>query len=155
MSSMSRDVTMVVLWRELSNVTSQVKRALAAYRKLDLSQPCPTPVSHPAHRTLHRMTASEITEAATAYGAGETLREIGMKLDVDRKTVGRNLKAHDIQLRYRPISPEDIYHAAQLYEQGLSIARIAEKLGYHGTTIHLRLKAAGVVMRNTHGRAAD
>ena len=101
------------------------------------------------------MTASEITEATTAYGAGETLREIGMKLGVDRKTVGRNLKAHGIQLRRRPISSEEIRQAAELYEQGLSIARIAEKLDYHSTAIHLRLKAAGVAMRNTHGRAVS
>ena len=149
------DKPLVVLWRQLSNVTSQVKRALAAYRKLDLSQPCPTPAYRPAHRTLHRMTASETTEAATAYGAGETLREIGMKLGVDRKTVGRNLNAHGIQLRRRAISAEDIQQATELYEQGLSIARIAEKLGSNNTTIHLRLKGAGVVMRDTHGQAAN
>ena len=147
--------TLVVLWRQLSNATSQVKRALAAYRKLDLSEARPTPAYRPARRTVHRLTTSEIEAAAAAYQAGATLREIGMKLGVDRTTVGRNLRVHGIQLRRRPISPEDVQHAALLYNQGLSIARIAEKLGYHGTTIHLRLKAAGVAMRDTHGRAVS
>ena len=146
---------LVVLWRQLSNATSQVKRAVAAYRQLDLPEACPTPEPRPARRTVHRLTASEIDEAAEAYRAGATLREIGAQLGVDRKTVGRNLRAHGIQLRRKAISPEEIQHAAELYEQGLSIARIAEKFGYHGTTIHLRLKAVGVVMRDTHGRAAN
>ncbi len=146
---------LVVLWRQLSNATSQVKRALAAYRKLDLSEACPTPASRPVRRTVHRLTAREIGEAAEAYRTGATLREVGAQLGVDRKTVGRNLKARGIQLRRKAISPEEIQQAAQLYEQGFSIACIAEKLGYHGTTIHLRLKAAGVVMRDTHGRAVN
>lgn len=144
---------MVVLWLHLSNATLQVKRALAAYRKLDLSCTSPRPASRPASRTVHRITASEIDETADAYRAGGiTLRELGARLGVDRKTVGHNLKAHGVQLRRKVMSPDEIDQAAGLYHEGFSLADIANRLGYHAATIHLRLKAAGVVMRDPHGR---
>jgi hypothetical protein len=39
-----------------------------------------------------------------------------------------------------------------LYADGLSLAKIGSRLGYHATTVHLALRAAGVQMRDTHGR---
>jgi len=146
-----RERPLVVLWRQLSNATPQVKRALAAYRKLDLSDGCPTPASRPARRTIHRLTASEINEAADAYCAGATLRELGAQFGVSRHAVARSLKAHGVRLRRTPMTPGEIEDAARFYTCGLPLARIANSLGYPAATIHLALRTAGVPMRDPHG----
>jgi hypothetical protein len=47
----------------------------------------------------------------------------------------------------RRLTDEEIAHAAQLYEAGESLARIAEAFGCSTEPIRLRLKRAGVTMR--------
>jgi hypothetical protein len=47
----------------------------------------------------------------------------------------------------RRLTDDEIAHAAQLYEAGASLARIAEAFGCSTEPIRLRLKQAGVTMR--------
>jgi lambda repressor-like predicted transcriptional regulator len=138
----------VVLLVKLSNPTSPLKRALAAYRQMDLSHSTPRPTRRPASRTIHRLTATEVDDAIVGYQAGSTLRELGVRFGVSRNAISRNLKARGVQIRSTSLTAR----AAALYAGGLSLARIGSRLGYHATTIHLALRAAGVQMRDSHGR---
>ncbi len=104
------------------------------------------------HRTIHRLTAAEIDDSIAGYQAGATTRQLGRTFGVDRRTVARTLASRGVELRGAPMTLGHVEEAAKLYAQGLSLARIADRLGYHTTTIHLRLKSAGVLMRDTHGR---
>lgn len=146
------EIQTVVLWRHLSNPTSSLRRALAAYRQLDLASPCPRRAPRPVHRTIHRLTATEVDEAVAAYQAGMTLRKLGTRFSVSREAVTRNLKARGVPIRGRSMTPAEIEQAASLYAQGMSLAPIANGLGFRVATVHLALRAAGVAMRDTHGR---
>jgi HAMP domain-containing protein len=145
-------LTWVVIARLLSNPTSPLKRALAAYRQMDLSHPAPKPTRRPISRTIHRLTAVEIDQAIAGYQAGSTLRELGTRFGVSRHAISRNLKARGVQIRLTSMVSEEIEAAAALYASGLSLAQIGSQLGYDATTVHLALRAAGVQMRDTHGR---
>jgi AraC-like DNA-binding protein len=142
---------MVVLWRQLSNPSSPLKRALTAYRRIDLSGPCPRSAPRSLPRTIHRLTPAEVDEAVAGYKAGATLSELAARLRVDRKTLSPHLKARGVQLR-RTMTPAEVEQAVKLYAQGLSVARIADRLGYHTTSVYLKMRAAGVPMRDAHGR---
>lgn len=50
------------------------------------------------------------------------------------------------------MTTSEVEEAARLYIQDLSLAQVADRLGYHATTVHLALRAAGVSMRDPHGR---
>jgi hypothetical protein len=70
---------------------------------------------------------------------------------VRRETISRIIRDASVQVRaQRAISPEQISEAAGLYRQGLSLARLAERYGFDGQTIHTHLRRAGVVMRGPH-----
>jgi len=142
----------VVLWRLLSNPTSPLKRALAAYRKIDLSLPCPNPANRQPRRVIHRLTATEVDTALAEYSAGATLRELGARFRVDRTAVARALKARGVRLRRMPMTPAEVREAAVLYREGLSLAQVAHCLGHRMTTVHLRLREVGVQMRDAHGK---
>jgi transposase-like protein len=50
------------------------------------------------------------------------------------------------------MSQAEVDLAVQLYEGGLSLQKIGDRLGWDHNTIYRRLKQRGVVMRDTHGR---
>jgi hypothetical protein len=71
---------------------------------------------------------------------------------VHRETISKVVPDAGVEVRaQRSISQEQIKQAAILYEQGWSLARLAERYGFDGQTIHTHLKRAGVVMRRPHG----
>ena len=68
-----------------------------------------------------------------------------------RETISKIIQDAGVAVRsQRVISPEEIAGAAALYRQGWSLARLAERYGFDGQTIHTHLKRAGVVMRGPH-----
>jgi hypothetical protein len=70
---------------------------------------------------------------------------------VRRETISKIIQDAGVAVRsQRVISPEEIAGAAALYRQGWSLARLAERYGFDGQTIHTHLKRAGVVMRGPH-----
>jgi len=44
--------------------------------------------------------------------------------------------------------------AVRLYEEGWSLAWVGERIGVTARTVQLRLREAGVRMRDTHGRSS-
>jgi hypothetical protein len=113
----------VVLWRHLSNPISSLKRALTAYHRIDPSAHCPTSAARPTHRTIHRLTATEVDEAMADYRAGATIRELGSRFGVDRHAVARALKARGVQLRRTRMTTAEVQEAAKLYAQDLSLVQ--------------------------------
>ena len=58
-------------------------------------------------------------------------------------------------MRNQGLSPEQVLGAARLYQSGWSLAKIAVHFGVSTKHIHDRLRAAGVVMRDRHGRTTE
>jgi len=98
---------------------------------------------------LRRTACAEIR---ANYQAGATLYRLGDEFGIDRRTVSEILHRHDVPMRRRGLSPEQIDEAVQLYGEGWSLARIGERMDVDPTTVLIRLRERGVRMRDTHGR---
>jgi hypothetical protein len=71
---------------------------------------------------------------------------------VRRETISRIIRDARVEVRaQRPISQGQISEAAELYRQGWSLARLAERYGFDGQTLHTYLKRYGVQIRGPHG----
>jgi IS30 family transposase len=61
---------------------------------------------------------SDVDQLVAGYRAGKTVRQLAADLGVNRQTISRHLKAAGVQLRFRPLTAEQIERAAPLYAEG-------------------------------------
>jgi DNA-binding CsgD family transcriptional regulator len=101
---------------------------------------------------VKRLTEEQVQQLIEEYKAGATVYELGDRFGINRKTVGKILKRHGVTMRMQGLSPSQIDEAARLYGEGISLARIAEKLDVTANTVHARLREREVRMRDTQGR---
>ena len=98
-----------------------------------------------------RLATDEIASIQAAYLAGATVYDLAAE-QVHRHTIATHLKAVGVPMRGRPLSEAQIEAAARLYESGLSLARVGERVSATARTVQLRLRERGVQMRDTHGQ---
>lgn len=143
----------VVLARHLSNSTPQpLSRAIAAYRKLDLSNPCRHRTTRGERKRALRLNVSQVARLVDRYNAGATVYELANQFYIDRKTVSMHLRRQGVVSRYQPPSTELVDEMIRLYESGLSLVRVGERIGVDPATVQRHLGARGVVRRDPHGR---
>lgn len=108
----------------------------------------------PAATRLHmtRLDASATAGLIDAYRAGVRIKDLAGRFGVHRTTVTSLLACHGVELRPVGMSPDQVLHAAQLYRDGWSLARLGEKFGVDDMTVRRHLLLAGVVMRSPHER---
>ncbi|MFV2194770.1 helix-turn-helix domain-containing protein [Nocardiopsis sp. LOL_012] len=94
----------------------------------------------------------EAQEVVAAYEAGATVYQLSRRFGIARQTVSKILKRHSAKMRRTGLTPEQIATAAYLYEGGLSLARIGERLAVSPDTVRLRLIERGVQMRDRYQR---
>lgn len=87
------------------------------------------------------------------YTAGARTYELGDRFGVDRRTVSAIIHQHDVPIRRRGLSPDQVDEAIHLYHLGWSLARVGEHLGVDPTAVRNRLQERGVGTRDTPGRA--
>lgn len=76
------------------------------------------------------------------------MADLATQYGVHRQTISALLRREGVTIRQRRVMSEaEIDRAVQLYEQGLSLQTIGERLGWDHKTIHRQLKKRGVVMR--------
>lgn len=131
-------------------------RVLRAYRDLDLAG---TPPARPAvvqPKRAKTLNGSELDRIRERYVAGGvTTAELGREFGVDRQTVQRKLRAMGVRMYGSSLSAEEIVEAARLYASGLTVAKVASKLGRGDNAVRNALIRAGVQLRTTHGRARE
>ncbi|HEX3784271.1 MAG TPA: hypothetical protein VHX38_31825 [Pseudonocardiaceae bacterium] len=91
-------------------------------------------------------------ELIAGYDAGRTVYELGEQFGIDRKTVSRILHRHDVPMRRRGLSPEQVDEAVRLRAEGWSTYKISIKMGTDQRTVQRRLGERGVGMRDTQER---
>jgi DNA-binding CsgD family transcriptional regulator len=143
----------VVLARHLSNSTPQpLSRAIAAYRKLDLSGRNGSRARSRAPKRALRLNAKQVERLIVSYQAGATVYELANQFYIDRRTVSIHLKRRGVAFRYQPPSPQVIDTMARLYASGHSLASVGKQVGMNASSVRAHLRERGARTRDTHGR---
>jgi len=87
------------------------------------------------------------------YRAGASANDLAAQFKIHRRTVSAHLHNHGVTMRGQSLAEAQVSLAINLYGQGLSVAQIGTRLSVNGGTVWLALRASGVQMRDTHGRA--
>jgi response regulator of citrate/malate metabolism len=102
---------------------------------------------------MPRLTTSQVAELITAYVAGDSITALATCYGVHRDTVRRYLDvAGKTRPTPKPISPEQVTQAIELYGQGLTLKRVGGELGFTSETIRKYLHRSGVEVRATGAR---
>lgn len=134
---------MVDLGGAYYNTKPQVKALEALLRKLpDPAAPAPAPVDRPKPRRARQLDADQIQELITGYQAGAY--ELGTRFDIERRTVSKILHQHNVPMRRRGFSPDQVDDAVHLYNLGWSLARVGEHLNVDHVTVLTKLRERGV-----------
>ncbi len=113
------------------------------------------PVASPlkTRQRQHRLSDAELDELEAAYRAGELIDDLAARFDVNRATVIDAMRRRGVPGRWSVVmTPEKVSEARKLYEGGLSLQKVADRLGVSVRTIHPALQKVGVEFRDTRGR---
>ncbi len=94
-----------------------------------------------------RLNATEMARLVERYEAGATVYELAAELDVHRTIISRRLKGAGVQMRFTPLTEEQVEAAIKLYDKGLSLSTVGRELGFNASTIYRALKQHGAEMR--------
>jgi transposase-like protein len=108
--------------------------------------------SPPRIRHKVHLTESQMQDLVASYLCGSTILELAAQHDICRTTISKYLKQRGVVIRLRSLGTNDVALAISLYGSGLSVAKVAERIDCAPNTVRSELLAAGVEMRDTHGR---
>lgn len=110
--------------------------------RLDRTDIVGSPQPAPSQRRKpRRFTDTELDELVAAYQDGERVIDIAARLDVHRGTVIRQLRARGVPT-YTGWTEETTIEAVRLYEQGLSVADVAARMGRAPSTVWWHISTA-------------
>jgi DNA-directed RNA polymerase specialized sigma24 family protein len=105
-----------------------------------------------AGRVRKRLSPKEEAELIAAYRGGEAVTPLATRFQIHHSTVSKLLKRRGISRSARTLNSIQVSRAIELYQNGLSLARVADQLHCCAGTIRNALESAGVVRRDSHGR---
>ena len=101
----------------------------------------------------HELSPDLVAEVVTAYNSGQPIAAIAEAFDIHRATVHLHIRRAGVAPR-GSIPRMDLAlraTACDLYQQGLSLAKVSAKIGVPATTVKRALLANGVRLRGrTH-----
>jgi hypothetical protein len=109
---------------------------------------------HRDTRRARRLNPAQLEELVSAYVAGDRVVDLAARYRIHRSTVITHLRRAGVP-KYSGWDESVMAEARALYESGLPIAAISERLGRAKTTIGEHLIADGVEMRPRGFMAGD
>lgn len=106
----------------------------------------------PVDGLAQQLDDDQVQKLIEGYTSGATVYELGDQFGIERRTVSAILHRHDVPMRRRGLSAEQIDDAVRLYNQGWSLARIGNRMDVAADTVRQRLHERGVTMRDTQGQ---
>ena len=100
----------------------------------------------------YRLDDAQTQQLIDSYQAGSTIYQLADQFDIERRTVSAILHRHDVPMRRRGLTDDQINDAKRLYQQGWSLARIGNHMNVTADTVRARLLERDVTMRDTQGR---
>jgi len=101
-------------------------------------------------RRVHRLSPSEVEELILARRAGAEIRDLAARFGVHRSTVLEHLRRAEEPHRPwagRTLDAEGLEEAAGLYQSGLSLRAVGERLGVDRRYLQRVFREAGVEIR--------
>lgn len=95
-------------------------------------------------RPVPRLTDAMLLEAERRYTAKETLSVIARDFGVSRQRLAGRLRDRGVRLRREKPSSEQVLEMCRRYEQGESLVRIGERLGFNPSSVRVYLLRAGI-----------
>jgi DNA-binding CsgD family transcriptional regulator len=141
--------------RQCSNLAPALQLAVSSHRAIRRrrrSAGSGPAFSRPFPRPVPQLTAAMLDEAERRYKDGEILRVIAGDLGVSRQRLAERLRARGVRLRREKPSSEQVREMCLRYEQGESLARVGERLGFNPSSVRVYLLRAGMALRDPHGR---
>lgn len=93
-----------------------------------------------------------LLQAESAYLTGASVKSIAKEVGVGHERLARLLRERGVRLRRQSPTEEEVADMQVRYAAGASLDRIGAVLGYSAGTVRSHLLAAGVSMRDPHGR---
>lgn len=99
-----------------------------------------------------KIAPTEAERIVQGYTAGKSTKQLARESGRSRSSISAVLKRSGIEMRtFREASEADIRMMVYLYESGLSLRRVAERVGFSERTVLNRLREAGIQTRNSQG----
>ncbi|HEX5407597.1 MAG TPA: helix-turn-helix domain containing protein [Pseudonocardiaceae bacterium] len=95
----------------------------------------------------HQSGHDQAKQVIAGYQAGATVYELADQFGIDRKTVSRILRRHEVPMRRTGLTAKQVDQAVRLHENGWSTAQIAEQLDSTQRTVQRRLAERGITTR--------
>ncbi len=108
----------------------------------------PPPVVRP-RQLSRRLSAEQITNMITDYQAGLSSRQVADRYDISKQSALKILRQHQVTRPRSRITDERVYKAKALFDQGLSVAKAANKLGIPATTLTRAFRKRGLPTSHT------
>ena len=80
--------------------------------------------------------------------------ELATEYSCHRTTISRILKCNNVPMRRKPAREAQIREMVRLYESGLSLVKVGERVGFSDGTVHRYLRERGVRIREGYGGPA-
>ena len=106
----------------------------------------------PIRQRQKRLTDRQVLLLKDRYREGATVYQLAQEFDISRHTVSERLKKAGITMRGQSPGSELIDLMVKLYESGLSLADVRNRVGTSPGTVRHYLLTRGVQMRDSHGR---
>ncbi|MGW5376434.1 helix-turn-helix domain-containing protein [Nocardia sp. NPDC003999] len=100
-----------------------------------------------ARRLDRRLSQATIAEMVDAYRSGTSTNTLCERHGLSKGGLLKILQEHGVQMRYQPMTDEEIDWAVRLYGEGQSLNAVARKLGKSKGSVWNALRRRGVEMR--------
>lgn len=101
-----------------------------------------------------RFTEGDLAELIRRYEASESTKQLAASMGWSRHATAHQLKKAGITIgEYQSPTADQVDEIVRLYDSGLSMARVGERVGFSARSVMKYLLERGVATRDTHGRS--
>jgi DNA-directed RNA polymerase specialized sigma subunit len=106
----------------------------------------------PIRQRQRRLNEAKALLMANKFQDGATVYQLAQEFGISRHTVSERLKKAGVTMRQQSPGSELIDSMVEIYEAGLTLAEVGERVGTSPGTVHRYIRIHGLQTRDSHGR---